>query len=89
MAEKQSAHRQGMERKFLNFNGISQILGVVFAGLIVMGAIALGGYLVYNDKSLQGFVAMFVPLATVGGLFIHDRRQQQKELERKRATERR
>src|SRR5258708_7872427 len=36
LAERQSAHRQRMEKKFLNFNGATQILGSLFAGVIVL-----------------------------------------------------
>lgn len=89
MAERQSVHRQAMERKFLNINGTTQVLGVIFAGLIVLASIGSGGFLVYHDKQVEGLASMFGPLALVAGLFIYDRRQQKEEIGRKRNAERR
>lgn len=84
MAERQSAHRQRMERKFLNFNGVAQAIGVIFAGLTVLGAIAACTYLMMNDKPIAGFTAMLTPLAVVGGIFLRTRKKQQAEIAGKR-----
>lgn len=89
MAERQGEHRQKMEKKFLNFNGWSQILGVVFAGMTVLGGIAAGTFLVYSDKDIQGFAAMLVPLSTVAVIFYRTRKSQKKEAEGKALAERR
>src|SRR5690242_8766078 len=52
IAENQSSHRHRMENKFLNFNGWGEIIGVVFAGLIVLAGIGVGGFLLYAGKDI-------------------------------------
>lgn len=89
MAERQSAHRQRMESRFIAVNGTSQVLGSLFAGLTVLGALAAGTFLVYHDKNIQGLTAMLAPLAIIGGIFLKTRKSQGVEIERKREAERR
>ncbi len=84
LAENQIAHRHGMERKFLNFNGASEILGVVFAGAAVLSGIAGGIYLLMHDKPIGGLTSMIVPLASVAAAFLRTRNSQSKQLERKK-----
>lgn len=86
MAEGQSTHRQQMERKYLNFNGTGEVLGTIFAGLTVIGAIAGGVFLIYHDKSVEGLVAMLTPLATVGGIFVKTRSKQAKQIQAKQTA---
>ena len=73
-----------MENKFLNFNGWGEIIGVVFAGLIILAGIAGGVYLLLNDKPLGGFTAMLTPLAGVAIAFVKARASQAAEKARKR-----
>lgn len=83
MAERQGEHRQTMERKFLNFNGSSQILGVVFAGLIGLGSIAGTVYLAMNDKPAQAMAATLAPLAGIVWAYRGQRERQQAEKAKK------
>lgn len=83
MAERQSEHRQTLEKRHLAFNGFSQILGVLFAGITVLGGLAAGTYLIINDKPVSGLVSLLLPLATVAGIFIDSKRSQRAELKAK------
>lgn len=76
-----------MESRFLSFNGWTQILGVVFAGVAVLVGMAIGGYLIYAGKSQEGFGAMLTPLALVGSIFVGSKISQSKEKRRKQQTE--
>ncbi|MHB1095572.1 MAG: DUF2335 domain-containing protein [Gemmatimonadaceae bacterium] len=79
MVEGQATHRQAMERKFLNFNGTAQVLGVVIAGLFLLSAVAGGVYLLHDGKTLQGFGAMLAGIVPVAVTFLKQRRDQQSE----------
>ena len=83
LAEQQSEHRQRMERKFLNFNGASQIIGVLFAGLAIVGGLAAGTFLLYHDKKTEGLMAMFGPGGAVAVIFVGVRWAQGAERKRK------
>lgn len=87
IAERQSKHRQVLEQRFMSFNGWSQVIGVVFAGLIVLAGIASGTFLLYNDKQTQGLTAMFAPLALVAGTFIVTKSSEKREKARKAVAE--
>lgn len=79
MVEGQANHRQAMERKFLNFNGSAQVLGVVIAGLFLLSAVAGGVYLLHDGKTLEGFGAMLAGIVPVAITFVKQRREQQGE----------
>lgn len=68
-----------MENKFLNFNGWGEIIGVIFAGLIVLAGIGVGGFLIYAGKAIGGFTSMLTPLGLVGAAFIRARKKQAQE----------
>jgi uncharacterized membrane protein len=87
MAEKQGDHRQRMERKFLNFNGASQILGVVIAGAVVLAGMWFGYDLLMHDKKVEGLTAMLTPLGVIGAAFIGARISQAKEKRAKARAE--
>lgn len=85
LAEEQSKHRQRIENKFLATNAASEILGVILAGLVVLGGIGGAVFLAYHDKNVGALVSGFGPLAVVGGIFLKTRRSQASEVEAKRA----
>lgn len=84
LAEDQSAHRQLMERKYLNFNGWGEILGVVFAGIAGLSGIGAGAFLLYRDKPIGGFGTLLTPLAAIIWAFRKSRDRQAKEHAAKR-----
>lgn len=83
MAERQGGHRQAMERKFLNFNGWSQIAGVIFAGLIGLASIGGTVYLAMNDKPAGVIGLTLTPLAGIVWAYRGARGNQQKEIAKK------
>ncbi len=89
MTEKQSDHRQWMEKAFMLFNGSSQILGTVSGAALMLGGIFAAGYLSMHDKSIEGFVAFILSLGTVAAVFVTGRRAQQREKEQKAVAEQR
>ncbi len=73
MSETQTAHRIDLESRVVKTDNIRSILGLLFAFLIVIAGMVIGGYLVYKDKAVAGFAAMFAPLAVVVGSFIYQK----------------
>ncbi|MGI8784222.1 MAG: DUF2335 domain-containing protein [Acidobacteriota bacterium] len=84
MAEKQSAHRQDLERTVVRGNVNAERRGQICA--FVLGAIAIGGgiYLIATGKDVQGLVAILGALGALAGVFVYGRRRQEKEREKKR-----
>jgi uncharacterized membrane protein len=84
LAERQSAHRQLMERKFLNFNGAASIIGAVSASLISLASVGGAIFLIYLGRSAQEVAACLVPLAPIVWAFRRARKSQTNEIRRKR-----
>ena len=72
-----------IEKSFVRTNGISQVLGVIFGGLFVLGALAGAVYLLANDKPTAGYVTMVGALVPVAIGFIRVRAKQQAEKDAK------
>ena len=83
MAERQSAHRQELERAVVRGGVTSQRLGQIFAFVIALAAIIGGVWLIAHDKSSEGLTSIITALAALVGVFVYGRRQQAKERERK------
>lgn len=71
MAEKQSAHRQKIESRVINFDMLKSLLGLIFALIIVIVAIVAGVYLIVKGNSIAGGVVSLFPLTTIVGMFIY------------------
>lgn len=84
MAERQGEHRQVIERKFLNFNGFSQVAGTLFAGAVALMSVGGAIYLLATGHPLTEFAACLVPLAPIVWAFRKARTQQRSEIARKR-----
>lgn len=84
MAERQAAHRQSLEKTFLDSGCRNERAGQLFAGVIAVTGIIAGAVLVNEGKDLAGFTAMLVPLAGIVGSFFYGKRQQQRRLDEKR-----
>jgi uncharacterized membrane protein len=76
MAENQSNHRIKIENKVINYDGIRSILGLLFAFMIVIGSLAACTYLILKEKTNAGLLVGMVPLGTVVGAFIYQKRTQ-------------
>jgi len=83
MAERQSAHRQAIERSVIDANCDAQTRGQYFA--FVLAAMVVGGgiYLLAQGKSLEGFSAIILAVASLIGALVFSRTEQKKERQEK------
>lgn len=79
MAERQSAHRQEIEKTVINSNVAVQKIGVVSAFVITITALILGFILILYDKNVSGFLLMMGSIGSLVGTFIYGRRSQERE----------
>jgi uncharacterized membrane protein len=80
MAEKQSNHRQELEKQVVDANCRAQRTGSVYGFLICMASLASGTFLIYVGKSAQGLVPIIGALGGLVAVFIVGKNKQQKEL---------
>lgn len=80
MAEGQAKHRQEMESTVIQANGRNSTLGVLIGGMVAVLAIVYGAHIIESGYEISGYVTMFVPLATLVGIFIYGKRENRKEL---------
>jgi uncharacterized membrane protein len=83
MAEDQHTHRQGLERHVIHSNVDAQRLGTILGFIVAMTVVIGGMYLVHEGKSVEGMAAILTALASLVGVFLYSKREQQKELEKK------
>ena len=83
LAEKQSDHRQTLERTKINSDIKSERIGTVLGFILVMTAILGGVYLILHDKDTSGLVSILGSLVTLAGVFIYGRQAQRKERDAK------
>jgi uncharacterized membrane protein len=86
MAEKQSQHRQELEKLIIIANAKAQSRGQIFAFVLSFMIICGGVYLLAEGKSIQGFSAIILALGSLIGALVFGRSAQRKERERKMAT---
>ena len=79
MAERQSAHRQELEKTVLKSNTSVQKFGVFSALAITLTALVLGFILIIYDKDILGFTLMIGSLGSLVGTFVYGRRSQERE----------
>ena len=83
LAENQSNHRQVIEKAVVNGNVAAEKRGQIFGFIIAMTAVIGGIYLIANDRSVEGLVAIIAALSALVGVFVYGRIQQKKERETK------
>jgi uncharacterized membrane protein len=83
MAEKQSAHREEMEKTVVNASVKSQTRGAWFGFIVSMTAILGGIYLITLGKDGQGLAAIISSLAALTAVFVIGKRKESKELKEK------
>lgn len=87
MAEQQASHRQEIEKKVVESKSRAEILGVVFAGVIVL-AVAIGGiFLIYTGHGIAGFSALITGLGGVAVTFVYGTRSERRERAEKRSEQ--
>ncbi len=80
MAEDQSRHRQKLEENVVKGGSRNQILGMILAFVLSLLTIGFGGFLIYHNKSLEGFGLVLADLVALVGVFIYGRHTQREEL---------
>jgi uncharacterized membrane protein len=81
MAEEQEAHRHSLEKQVVRWGNIKSFLGLMFAFLLAIGTIGIGGFLIYSDKSGYGFAVIISALATLLAAFLYGKKQAQEDLQ--------
>ena len=79
MAERQSLHRQELEKIIVKGNSRHQAWGISAAFLLSIVTIAVGVFLIYNDKDASGLAIIIADLVALAGVFVYARQTQQKE----------
>ena len=90
MAEQQQTHRQHLEKVVIESDARRANLGM-FLGFIIALALGLGGIgLIALGRQIDGLAIIFVPLASLAGIFVYTQRarKQQREARSKTASER-
>jgi uncharacterized membrane protein len=83
MAESQHSHRQELEKCVITSNVKAQKLGTIL-GFIVAMAVVLGGmWLIHEGKSTAGLATTLTALASLVGVFVWSKHEQQKDLQKK------
>jgi len=86
MAEKQSNHRQAIEKRVVYSGTRNETLGVIFAFIIFITTIGLGCWLIYNDKKVGGLVTIVSAVLAGVGVFIYGKKSQKGQLNNKRKS---
>ncbi len=86
MAEKQSTHRIELEKIVVGRGSRNQLVGMVFAFILSLAIIGFGGFLIYYDKSLEGFALILSDLCALAAVFIYGKNTQREELRANRAS---
>lgn len=71
MAENQATHRQGLEAKVIGSNVGNEKIGMYLAFILTFLMILVGTYLIMNNKSVIGFIAIFSPCLFQAGNYIY------------------
>jgi uncharacterized membrane protein len=83
MAERQSAHRQEIEKRVIDGNCRAQSRGQIFGFALAFMVIAGGVYLLAQGKSVEGFSAIILAGGSIIGALVFSRFEQKSEREQK------
>jgi uncharacterized membrane protein len=78
MAEKQSEHRKEIENTVIITHTKNRRRGLIFAFIITIVAIVVGGLLVYSNHPVGAAVASILPIGSIVGAFIYQKRSDEK-----------
>lgn len=84
MAERQSAHRQDLEKMLVCGNVRHDLLGMVFGFIICILLISAGAFLAYTDKLVMAFASMLSGVALIVGAFLQSNRKKREEKKTKK-----
>ncbi|MCK4653487.1 MAG: DUF2335 domain-containing protein [Candidatus Cloacimonetes bacterium] len=74
MAEKQSDHRQSLEKKHVNSSLTDARIGLWLGFSIVVISLFIAGFLLYNNKTTSGLILGGGSLITLAGIFVYGTR---------------
>ncbi len=83
MAESQHSHRLELEKHVITSNVSAQKLGTVLGFIVAMTVVIGGMFLVHEGKSGEGLAAILTALASLVGVFLYSKHEQQKDLAKK------
>lgn len=83
MAEEQSKHRRELEKKALDTDSRNSLLGVIFAFILGLTTIIVGGIAVLKGYSWPGTIIGSAGLVGLVSAFIYGTRERRKERENK------
>ena len=89
MAEKQSSHRQDIEKKVIQSNVWNERIGMVFAFIITLSIVVGGVFLIYSDKEGYGFATIVGAFALHFYNFYKSQKKEEKVKEKAREKENR
>ena len=59
---------------------------MIFAFILSLGTIGLGGFLIYNEKNIEGIGLILFDLVSLAGVFVYGKHAQREELKSSRAS---
>lgn len=83
MAESQSTHRQGLEKKALSTESRNSLLGIIAALVIGVVALSIAGFCIYTGHDTAGATLGGTTLGSLVGTFVYGTRQRRIEREQK------
>jgi uncharacterized membrane protein len=83
MAERQAAHRQGLEKMALHANVINERIGTCLGFLITLVAIGAGMWMLANGAEAAGVSTIIGAIAGLAGVFIYGKKKTVEERDRK------
>jgi uncharacterized membrane protein len=86
MAERQSAHRESLEKRVVNGNVANQTRGSYFAFILALVSILCGVFLIHEGKSGEGLAAIITSVGGLVSVFFYSKREQRKERVEKAAA---
>ncbi len=83
MAEKQSEHRRTLEAKVLNTDSRNSLLGIIFALILGLSTVIVGGIVIHTGQAWSGTILGSAGLVGLVSVFIYGTKQRRAERESK------
>lgn len=83
MAERQSTHRQELEKAVISSNISNERLGMIFALVITLALCVIGAVLILKDKTIYGFITLVSTVGFQAYNYIEKKRKEREEVEKR------
>lgn len=83
MAERQSQHRQELEREVVRSDITNEKRGMNYSLIITLGLMLIGAILLYLNRDTAGYFSLFGPSVFHAGNYIYQKINEGKEIEKK------